>query len=92
MPAILLFISSFISFGLSSSNLLKFGIRENASEENILAVRSPKILHITTHGYFISDENITNPMLKSGVALSGANIGIKQQTGEGLVMHLIYLD
>ena len=24
-------------------------------------------------------------MLKSGVALSGANIGIKQQTGEGLV-------
>ena len=69
----------------SSFNDVKLFSRENANEENILAVKSPKILHITTHGYFISDENITNPMLKSGVALSGANIGIKQQTGEGLV-------
>ena len=69
----------------SSFNGVKLFSRENANEENILRVKSPKILHITTHGYFISDENITNPMLKSGVALSGANIGIKQQTGEGLV-------
>ena len=69
----------------SSFSGVKLFSRENANEENILAVKSPKILHITTHGYFISDENITNPMLKSGVALSGANIGIKQQTGEGLV-------
>ena len=69
----------------SSFSGIKLFSRENANEENILAVKSPKILHITTHGYFISDENITNPMLKSGVALSGANIGIKQQTGEGLV-------
>ena len=68
----------------SSFNGVKLFSRENANEENILRVKSPKILHITTHGYFISDENITNPMLKSGVALSGANIGIKQQTGEGL--------
>ena len=64
---------------------IKLFSRENANEENMLAVKSPKILHITTHGYFISDENITNPMLKSGVALSGANVGIKQQTGEGLM-------
>ena len=69
----------------SSFNGVKLFSRENANEENILRVKSPKILHITTHGYFISDKNITNPMLKSGVALSGANIGIKQQTGEGLV-------
>ena len=69
----------------SSFSGVKLFSRENANEENILAVKSPKILHITTHGYFISDENITNPMLKSGVALSGANIGIKQQTGDGLV-------
>ena len=69
----------------SSFSGVKLFSRENANEENILRVKSPKILHITTHGYFISDENITNPMLKSGVALSGANIGIKQQTGEGLV-------
>ena len=69
----------------SSFNGVKLFSRENANEENILRVKSPKILHITTHGYFISHENITNPMLKSGVALSGANIGIKQQTGEGLV-------
>ena len=69
----------------SSFSGVKLFSRENANEENILAVKSPKILHITTHGYFISDDNITNPMLKSGVALSGANIGIKQQTGEGLV-------
>ena len=69
----------------SSFGDVKLFSRENANEENMLAVKSPKILHITTHGYFISDENITNPMLKSGVALSGANVGIKQQTGEGLM-------
>ena len=69
----------------SSFGDIKLFSRENANEENMIAVKSPKILHITTHGYFISDENITNPMLKSGVALSGANVGIKQQTGEGLM-------
>ena len=69
----------------SSFGDVKLFSRENANEENMIAVKSPKILHITTHGYFISDENITNPMLKSGVALSGANVGIKQQTGEGLM-------
>ena len=36
-------------------------------------IKSPKILHISTHGFFLDDENIENPMLKSGLAFAGAN-------------------
>lgn len=58
--------------------------RENASLENMFKVTSPKILHVTTHGFFINDHNILNPMLKSGIALSGANT----KTKDGVVTAL----
>lgn len=59
--------------------------REKANEENLFKLTSPEILHIITHGYFISDENIQNPMLKSGIALSGANLGLREKSDIGLV-------
>ncbi|CAA6817860.1 MAG: Unknown protein [uncultured Sulfurovum sp.] len=43
-----------------------------ATEYNLLQVRQPKILHIATHGFFIKSHQ-PNPMLKSGIALAGAN-------------------
>lgn len=63
---------------------IKIYDRENASEKNMFSISSPKVLHITTHGFFINDEKIIDPMLKSGIALSGANTKDKS----GIVMAL----
>ncbi len=60
-------------------------VNEKASEQNLRGVLSPKILHIATHGYFLSDvktddklflgfENSRlkyNPNLRSGLLLAG---------------------
>jgi CHAT domain-containing protein len=60
----------------------------DATEENLLKTISPKILHIATHGFFLKDTSILNPMLKSGIVLSGANSSIKNFRGEGIVTSL----
>ncbi len=52
-----------------------------ATEENLFSTIQPKILHIATHGFFIK-KALSNPMLKSGLALTGAN------NGEGIVTAL----
>jgi thymidine phosphorylase len=62
-----------------------------ATESAVRAVRSPKILHLATHGFFLENEEIflpttlsipdsdppvpieMNPMVRSGLALAGAN-------------------
>ncbi len=59
-----------------------FKIRE-ASEENLKGLDNPKLIHIATHGYFMSDIDIddresdevtffNNPLLRSGILLAGA--------------------
>lgn len=60
----------------------------DASERTLFAVRSPYILHLATHGYFLPqmdlgrpDERkvrLQNPMLRSGLALAGANRTLAQ--------------
>lgn len=62
--------------------------QSKANEENLLKTNTPKILHIATHGFFINDDSIPNPMLKSGIALSGANISRIKGEGEGIVTSL----
>ena len=42
------------------------------------AVNAPRVLHIATHGFFLADEDsgdgaLENPLLRSGLALAGAN-------------------
>jgi CHAT domain-containing protein/tetratricopeptide (TPR) repeat protein len=56
---------------------------ENALEESIKALNQPGILHIATHGYFHSDtsKNI-NPLLFSGLLLSGANKTLSGQQND----------
>jgi CHAT domain-containing protein len=47
--------------------------RTTATEANIKALQSPEVLHIATHGFFISSGSAVNPMIKSGLVLAGAN-------------------
>jgi len=67
-----------------------------ATEDNLKAVTSPKILHIATHGYFINDVSLSsndnrfygigsnyvqdNSLLKSGLLLAGAQNTIDGNT------------
>jgi CHAT domain-containing protein len=47
-----------------------------ATESALKQVAAPRILHIATHGFFLQDNSsarIENPLLRSGLALSGAN-------------------
>jgi len=62
--------------------------QDRANETNLLGISSPKILHISTHGFFIKSEKILNPLLKSGIVLSGANKSIKERRSEGIITAL----
>jgi len=62
--------------------------KENATESNLLKVKEPRILHIATHGFFINDNTIPNPMLKSGIALAGANASVIKGKSDGIVTAL----
>lgn len=63
-------------------------VGQEASEVNLLKVNQPKILHIATHGFFINDPSLPNPMLRSGIALSGANVSAIMGKSDGIVTSL----
>ena len=81
---------------LLEANSIKelFGSRVNllldvkANEQNLLNLKSPSMLHLATHGFFLDNSSIDNPFLKSGIVLSGANISIKKKTGMGIITGL----
>ena len=45
---------------------------KNATVTNLLNIKNPKILHISTHAFFIKNSSV-NFMQQSGLALAGAN-------------------
>jgi CHAT domain-containing protein len=72
---------------LDPSNVFE---REEATEAHLKQLHSPIILHVASHGFFLSDQELTselkkrgvqdqdlrvgeNPLLRSGIALAGAN-------------------
>jgi CHAT domain-containing protein len=73
---------------------------KEATESAVHAVKSPKVLHLATHGFFLKDEDLPlpeplmriagdlprrahiNPMVRSGLALAGANYASTIQTGD----------
>jgi CHAT domain-containing protein len=59
-----------------------------ATESNLLKIKEPTVLHIATHGFFINDNSIPNPMLKSGIALAGANTSVIRGKSDGVVTAL----
>jgi CHAT domain-containing protein len=50
-------------------------MKEEATEGALKASHRPRLLHVATHGFFLPDQTagIENPLLRSGLALSGAN-------------------
>jgi CHAT domain-containing protein len=74
-------------------------LADNASETNIKKQQSPRILHVATHGYFFQDipiekdnnrflgmdrqQLVQDPMLRSGLLLTGANKTLKGETTSG---------
>ena len=45
----------------------------DARESAFKNLHRPKVLAISTHGYFERDKRISNPLLRCGLAMSGAN-------------------
>lgn len=89
-------------------------VQKRASEENLKQLRSPGILHIATHGFFLEEQKwgqnkqkrgfsailldshqsplqqpvptqLANPLLRSGIALAGANQKARETSDDGLV-------
>ncbi|NOT75898.1 MAG: CHAT domain-containing protein [Cyclobacteriaceae bacterium] len=72
--------------------------QKEANEAKIKAVKGPALMHIATHGYFLADTDIgtgnamgidaenakNNPLLRSGLILSGAPDPGKQQESSDL--------
>lgn len=68
--------------------------KNDATEENIKKLENPKLIHIATHGFFLSDveiiendEMVSNPLFRSGVLLAGAGLerNIGQQGDDGVL-------
>jgi len=72
---------------------------ERASQAALEQLNAPEMLHIATHGFFLQDTsegsgaggNVTagpeNPLLRSGLALRGANL-VKDGKGDGILTAL----
>ena len=52
---------------------MELRIGADASEQALKNLQAPQILHVATHGFFLQ-EGIENPLLRSGLALTGANL------------------
>ena len=55
-----------------------------ATKSALTRAQAPRILHIATHGFFLQDpkHKIANPLLRSGLALSGANLNRTSTPGQ----------
>jgi CHAT domain-containing protein len=86
------------TFNKNGWNVLSYSQCE-ATESNIKKEKSPRVLHIATHGYFFEDipldttnnrffgmdrnQMVQDPMLRSGLLFTGANNTLKGETSIG---------
>lgn len=74
---------------VSKKSSVKIFEKNESSEDNLLKVKSPHILHLSTHGFFLEDENqMSNPLLLSGIVLAGANTSLIFGQDKGIVTAL----
>jgi CHAT domain-containing protein len=86
------------------SKILKTGgyqitqfVQQQASEKNLKSIKSPALMHIATHGYFLKDSDnggdafgvsaenaANNPLLRSGLMLANASKTISGTAGTNL--------
>ncbi len=73
--------------GLFPSSTLYTG--HGATKAALQRVKGPRMLHIASHGFFLQDARATvdNPLLRSGLALAGANL-THGQPGDGMLTAL----
>jgi CHAT domain-containing protein/tetratricopeptide (TPR) repeat protein len=68
-----------------------FLVSDQATEAALRRLTGPRVLHIATHGFFLdSDQHASssaNPLLRSGLALTGANQG-RQGNDDGVLTAL----
>jgi CHAT domain-containing protein len=77
----------------------------NATEEKLKGLHGPSIMHVATHGFFLSDKQVAaaalqpvsfgtgtppvpvgeNPLLRSGLALAGANARRSGESDDGIL-------
>lgn len=58
-------------------------IEHEASERNLLALRSPQILHIATHAFVINNR-CNDPLLNTALALKGYNTSVQNHYDDGI--------
>lgn len=58
-----------------------------ATETALKQTNAPQILHLATHGFFLEDKKIGNPLLRSGLAFAGAN-SRKDEKDDGILTAL----
>jgi CHAT domain-containing protein/Tfp pilus assembly protein PilF len=79
-------------------------LQTEATEQNVKRLKAPTILHIASHGFFLSDQQLTqelrrqhkvvetlaieNPLLRSGIALAGANERRSGDSDDGILTAL----
>jgi CHAT domain-containing protein len=90
------------SGGSSQTSVL---VQDNATEANIKQLHGPRILHVASHGFFLSDQTTAaqrvekstdvntavigeNPLLRSGIALAGANARRSGPNDDGILTAL----
>jgi CHAT domain-containing protein len=71
---------------------------DHANEQTLKKILSPTILHVATHGFFLSDVELTdetqedsdqsyrkNPLFRSGILLAGAGLRLDNSEEDGVL-------
>jgi tetratricopeptide (TPR) repeat protein len=88
------YIAGYYGFRRPSEAAIRLEEGKNASTaalRSLLAgTATPRVLHLATHGFFLPNSSeLDLPLLKTGVALAGANAGVDSKTGDDGILYAI---